>query len=198
MGERTKYTPGTFSWTDLTTTDQDGAKAFYTSLFGWDAQDNEAGDGFVYSMMLIDGKSVARTLTTSYVPTRPLRDGHHAWVVVAVDSAGLTCPAPAWSFTIRSVRVVRHSLGFTLAHGLIVRVFCAKVCTIRARLTTGRRGPVATLTLRTRRAGISTVTVPLSPALSRRLRTARRPSLTTFLLTRWAKVVRSVVTSSSW
>lgn len=59
MGERTKYTPGTFSWTDLTTTDQDGAKAFYTSLFGWDAQDNEAGDGFVYSMMLIDGKSVA-------------------------------------------------------------------------------------------------------------------------------------------
>ena len=30
MGERTSYTPGTFSWTDLTTTDQDGAKAFYS------------------------------------------------------------------------------------------------------------------------------------------------------------------------
>ena len=27
MGERTKYAPGTFSWTDLATTDQDGAQA---------------------------------------------------------------------------------------------------------------------------------------------------------------------------
>src|SRR5690348_10698902 len=40
MGERTSYTPGTFSWADLTTTDQDGAKAFYTALFGWEAIDN--------------------------------------------------------------------------------------------------------------------------------------------------------------
>ena len=45
MGERTSYTPGTFSWTDLTTTDQDGAKAFYTGLFGWEAIDNEVGEG---------------------------------------------------------------------------------------------------------------------------------------------------------
>jgi uncharacterized protein len=59
MGQRTKYTPGTFSWTDLTTTDQDGAKAFYTELFGWDVEDNPMGDGMVYSMMLIDGKAVA-------------------------------------------------------------------------------------------------------------------------------------------
>jgi uncharacterized protein len=59
MGERTKYTPGTFSWTDLTTTDQDGAKSFYGSLFGWEAQDNPVGEGVVYSMMLLDGKPVA-------------------------------------------------------------------------------------------------------------------------------------------
>jgi uncharacterized protein len=59
MGERTKYTPGTFSWADLTTTDQDAAKTFYTSLFGWEAQDNPVGDGVVYSMMLIEGKPVA-------------------------------------------------------------------------------------------------------------------------------------------
>jgi predicted enzyme related to lactoylglutathione lyase len=59
MAQRTKYTPGTFSWTDLTTTDQDGAKAFYGELFGWEAQDNPVGDGIVYSMMLIDGQPVA-------------------------------------------------------------------------------------------------------------------------------------------
>ena len=35
MGERTSYTPGTFCWTDLTTTNQAGAKEFYGGLFGW-------------------------------------------------------------------------------------------------------------------------------------------------------------------
>jgi predicted enzyme related to lactoylglutathione lyase len=59
MGERTSYKPGTFCWTDLTTTDQDAAKAFYTSLFGWEAQDIPVGDGVVYSMMQLDGKDVA-------------------------------------------------------------------------------------------------------------------------------------------
>jgi uncharacterized protein len=59
MGDRTKYTPGTFSWTDLTTTDPKAAKTFYSGLFGWTAIDNEVGDGMVYSMMQIDGKDVA-------------------------------------------------------------------------------------------------------------------------------------------
>lgn len=58
MGERTHYTPGTFSWTDLTTTDQDAAKAFYGELFGWEAFDAPVGDGVVYSMMSIGGKQV--------------------------------------------------------------------------------------------------------------------------------------------
>ena len=59
MGERTKYAPGTFSWTDLTTTDQDAAKQFYSQLFGWDAIDNPVGEDMVYSMMQIGGKDVA-------------------------------------------------------------------------------------------------------------------------------------------
>jgi predicted enzyme related to lactoylglutathione lyase len=59
MGERTKYTPGTFSWTDLTTTDQDAAKAFYGALFGWQATDYPVEEGIVYSMMSLDGKDVA-------------------------------------------------------------------------------------------------------------------------------------------
>ncbi len=59
MGERTKYTPGTFSWTDLTTTDQEAAKQYYAELFGWQANDVPAGEGVTYSMMHLDGKSVA-------------------------------------------------------------------------------------------------------------------------------------------
>ena len=37
MPERDRYAPGTPNWVDLTTPDLDGAKAFYTSLFGWTA-----------------------------------------------------------------------------------------------------------------------------------------------------------------
>jgi predicted enzyme related to lactoylglutathione lyase len=59
MGERTSYTPGTFSWADLTTTDQEGAKAFYAALFGWEAIDNPVGEGMYYTMMRLGGNNVA-------------------------------------------------------------------------------------------------------------------------------------------
>jgi uncharacterized protein len=60
MGERTEYSPGTFCWTELTTTDQDAAKSFYKGLLGWEADDRPVGDGgYVYSMMQVDGKNVA-------------------------------------------------------------------------------------------------------------------------------------------
>jgi hypothetical protein len=59
MGERTKYTPGTFSWADVTTTDQAAAKQFYSALFGWEAEDMPVGDGIFYSMMRLDGRNVA-------------------------------------------------------------------------------------------------------------------------------------------
>jgi predicted enzyme related to lactoylglutathione lyase len=58
MGERTSYTPGTFSWADLSTTDQPAAKQFYGELFGWDSVDSPMGDGLFYSMMSKDGKDV--------------------------------------------------------------------------------------------------------------------------------------------
>jgi predicted enzyme related to lactoylglutathione lyase len=58
MGERSGYAPGTFSWVDLTSTDQAAAKEFYSSLFGWEAQDSPVGEGAYYSMMLVGGKHV--------------------------------------------------------------------------------------------------------------------------------------------
>jgi predicted enzyme related to lactoylglutathione lyase len=59
MALRTKYTPGTFSWTDLSTTDPEAAKTFYSSLFGWNYTDNPVGDGMVYSMAQVGDKDVA-------------------------------------------------------------------------------------------------------------------------------------------
>lgn len=59
MGARTQYAPGTFSWVDLTTTDQDAAKAFYGALLGWEADDMPAGEGVVYSMMRVGDAHVA-------------------------------------------------------------------------------------------------------------------------------------------
>ena len=62
MGKRERYEPGTFSWVELSTTDPDGAKAFYKKLFGWEAEDSpipeEAGGG-VYTMCRVDGEDVA-------------------------------------------------------------------------------------------------------------------------------------------
>jgi uncharacterized protein len=58
MSERTSYAPGTFCWTDLTTTDQAAAKEFYGGLFGWQAEDMPVGEDVHYSMMRLDGKDV--------------------------------------------------------------------------------------------------------------------------------------------
>ena len=60
MGERTSYTPGTFSWAELVTSDPAAAKGFYTQVFGWDYDDQPTGpDGPPYSMALRDGHHVA-------------------------------------------------------------------------------------------------------------------------------------------
>jgi predicted enzyme related to lactoylglutathione lyase len=59
MPERTQHAPGTPSWVDLQTTDQAGAKSFYTALFGWDYDDQDMGDGAVYSLAQKNGKDVA-------------------------------------------------------------------------------------------------------------------------------------------
>src|SRR5215216_4226630 len=59
MGERTSHAPGTISWTDLATNDQEAAKAFYGALFGWEFEDMPAGEGVVYSMAPLNGKYAA-------------------------------------------------------------------------------------------------------------------------------------------
>lgn len=59
MADRSEYTDGTFCWAELTSTDQQAAKAFYAGLLGWQADDRPMGEDSCYSMQLVDGKSVA-------------------------------------------------------------------------------------------------------------------------------------------
>jgi predicted enzyme related to lactoylglutathione lyase len=59
MGKRDSYAPGTFCWVDLSTTDPAAAKSFYGELLGWEAEDMPTGDGGTYTMVSIDGDSVA-------------------------------------------------------------------------------------------------------------------------------------------
>jgi predicted enzyme related to lactoylglutathione lyase len=60
MPEFTSHPPGTPCWVDLMSPDVDGAKAFYTAVFGWEAEDQFDDDGNrIYVMFSKDGKSVA-------------------------------------------------------------------------------------------------------------------------------------------
>jgi uncharacterized protein len=53
------HTPGTFSWVELSTTDQKAAVAFYRALFGWELDEHPMGPDEVYSMFRIGGEDVA-------------------------------------------------------------------------------------------------------------------------------------------
>jgi predicted enzyme related to lactoylglutathione lyase len=59
MGERTEHAPGTFSWVDLSTTDPEAAKRFYSELLGWETEDMPAGEGNTYTMARVGGRYVA-------------------------------------------------------------------------------------------------------------------------------------------
>jgi uncharacterized protein len=51
-------TVGKFNWADLSTSDREAAVAFYSELFGWDGDDQPAGDT-IYTLFRNDGKQVA-------------------------------------------------------------------------------------------------------------------------------------------
>ena len=60
-----RYLQGTPSWVDLSTTDQDAAKAFYAGLFGWSYRDmpiDQTGER-LYTTATIDGASAAGIFT---------------------------------------------------------------------------------------------------------------------------------------
>ncbi len=59
MAEMTSYPPGDFCWVELSTSDGNAAKQFYTSLFGWTASEMPMGpDQPPYVMLQKNGKDV--------------------------------------------------------------------------------------------------------------------------------------------
>jgi hypothetical protein len=58
MTEVTLHEPGQFCWSELATSDQRAAKAFYASVFGWTADDRPAGPGITYTTLKLRGLDV--------------------------------------------------------------------------------------------------------------------------------------------
>ena len=50
------FAPGSFCWFELGTSDQNAAKNFYTSLFGWGVNDMPMGPDMFYSMFTLNGR----------------------------------------------------------------------------------------------------------------------------------------------
>jgi uncharacterized protein len=59
MPNITHHAPGSFCWLELFTTDQDAAKQFYSSLFGWSINDQAMGPGQIYTIFNLEGRNAA-------------------------------------------------------------------------------------------------------------------------------------------
>jgi predicted enzyme related to lactoylglutathione lyase len=57
------HAPGTFCWPELSTSDQNAAKKFYSALFGWTVNDSPMGPDAVYTIFQRDGKDAAACAT---------------------------------------------------------------------------------------------------------------------------------------
>ena len=63
MADFTSHAPGTFSWPELSTSDQKAGNAFYSALFGWAITDMPMGPGDFYTMYQLRGKPVGAAAT---------------------------------------------------------------------------------------------------------------------------------------
>lgn len=63
MANIDKHPAGSFCWVELATTDQNAAKKFYTSLFGWSVDDSAMGPEDFYSMFKLSGRTTGAAYT---------------------------------------------------------------------------------------------------------------------------------------
>jgi predicted enzyme related to lactoylglutathione lyase len=89
MGERTRYEPGTFCWVGLATSDPAGATAFYTRLFGWQAEDLPAGAAGTFTSLRRGGRDVA-ILYRQTPEARAAGTPPHWTSFISVEDAGAT------------------------------------------------------------------------------------------------------------
>jgi predicted enzyme related to lactoylglutathione lyase len=99
------YQHGLFTWADVAAADPAAASSFYTSLFGWQADDQHDPDGnYIYTMFSHDGKAVVGmgqqpaemakqglpAIWSSYVSVDSVDDTLEKWI-----AAGGTVMMPA-------------------------------------------------------------------------------------------------------
>ena len=89
MPQIEKHSPGSFCWFELATTDQNAAKRFYGSMFGWTANDSPMGPDSFYTMFQMDGREAAAAYT---LDTKMRAQGvpPHWNLYIAVQSADRT------------------------------------------------------------------------------------------------------------
>lgn len=63
MSNIEKHAPGSFCWIELATTDQNAAKTFYQTLFGWQPDDMPMGPDDFYTMFRLEGRNAAAAYT---------------------------------------------------------------------------------------------------------------------------------------
>jgi uncharacterized protein len=86
MTQIDNHPPGAFCWVELATTDQNSAKNFYGSLFGWQAKDMPMGPSEFYSMFELSGRNAAAAYTMR--PEQRAQGVPPYWALyVAVESA---------------------------------------------------------------------------------------------------------------
>jgi predicted enzyme related to lactoylglutathione lyase len=84
-----KHAPGSPCWFELSTSNQDAAKAFYSNLFGWSISDNPMGPDAVYTLFQIDGLDAAACCTLQ--PDQAAHGVPPNWAVyIATDNADAT------------------------------------------------------------------------------------------------------------
>lgn len=86
MAQIDKHAPGSFCWIELGTSDQNAAKNFYGSLFGWTVQDFPMGPNDFYSMFSLEGRNTSAAYTLR--PEQRAQGVPSHWMIyVATDSA---------------------------------------------------------------------------------------------------------------
>jgi predicted enzyme related to lactoylglutathione lyase len=86
MPTTTQHAPGSFCWIELATTDQAGARDFYTRLFGYETHESPLESGAVYTTLRLGGRDAAALFPMD--PTRYPRGTPPHWMTyVAVESA---------------------------------------------------------------------------------------------------------------
>lgn len=121
MPEMTKHEPGMLSWADLSTTDAEGARAFYTALFGWTPIDMPIDDTSVYTMLTKDGKNAAALFQiTPEMAEQGMVPGWNAYVTVpdadaaaakAVELGGVLVDGPVDVFEAGRMAIIQDPTG---------------------------------------------------------------------------------------